>query len=74
MFAPILKGWQQYDGRFHGSALKPVWRNMNLLLIRRLMRKHKKLAGHKTRAAETLKRQAQSKPGAFIHWSLGYLS
>jgi len=74
MFAPILKGWQQYYGRLHGSALKPVWRNMNLFLIRWLMRKHKKLAGHKTRAAETLKRQAQSKPGAFIHGSLGYLS
>jgi hypothetical protein len=22
MFAPILRGWQQYYGRFHGSALK----------------------------------------------------
>src|SRR3979411_3032826 len=32
MFAPILKGWQQYYGRFHGSALKPVWRSMNLFL------------------------------------------
>ena len=49
MFAPILKGWQQYYGRFHGSALKPVWRHMNLFLIRWLMRKHKGLTGHKTR-------------------------
>jgi RNA-directed DNA polymerase len=22
MFAPILKGWQQYYGHFHGSALR----------------------------------------------------
>jgi RNA-directed DNA polymerase len=73
MFAPILKGWQQYYGRFHGSALRSVWRNMNLFLIRWLMRKHKKLAGHKTRAAETLKRLAQREPDAFIHWSMGYL-
>jgi RNA-directed DNA polymerase len=29
MFAPILKGWQQYYGRFHGSALKSVWRNFS---------------------------------------------
>ena len=29
MFGPILKGWQQYYGRFYGSALKPLWRNMN---------------------------------------------
>jgi RNA-directed DNA polymerase len=74
MFAPILKGWQQYYGRFRGSALKPVWRSMNLFLIRWLMRKHKRLAGRKTRAAEMLKRLAQSQPGAFIHWSLGILS
>jgi len=74
MFAPILKGWQQYYGRFHGSALKPVWRHMNLFLIRWLMRKHKGLAGHKTRAAEMLSRLAQRQPDAFVHWSLGFLS
>jgi RNA-directed DNA polymerase len=43
-------------------------------LIRWLMRKHKTLAGHKTRAAEMLSRLAQRQPGAFIHWSMGYLS
>ena len=74
MLAPILKGWPQYYGRVHGSALKPVWRSMNLFLIRWLMRKHKRLAGRNTRAAEMLKRLAQSQPGAFIHWSLGFLS
>ena len=47
---------------------------MNLFLIRWLMRKHKRLAGRKTRTAEMLKRLAQSQPGAFIHWSLGILS
>lgn len=74
MFAPILKGWQQYYGHYHGSALKPVWRNMNLFLIRWLMRKHKRLAGHKTRAAEMLRQMAQRQPGEFVHWSLGYQS
>ena len=38
------------------------------------MRKHKKLAGHETRAAETLKRLAQRQSGALVHWSMGYLS
>jgi Group II intron, maturase-specific domain len=74
MFAPILKGWSQYYGRFHGSALKSVWRNMNRSLIRWLMRKHKRLSAHKTRAAEMLKRLAQNQPRAFVHWSLGYLT
>jgi RNA-directed DNA polymerase len=47
---------------------------MNMFLIRWLMRKHKHLAGHKTRAAEALKRAARSQPDAVIHWSLGYMS
>ena len=29
MLGPILRGWQQYYGHFHGSALKSVWRRMN---------------------------------------------
>jgi len=37
------EGLATYYGRFHGSALKPVWRSMNLFLIRWLMRKHKRL-------------------------------
>ena len=47
---------------------------MNRSLIGWLMRKNKKLAGHKTRAAETLKRLAQRQPRAFVHWPMGYLS
>ena len=74
MFGPILRGWQQYYGHFHGSALMSVWRRMNRSLIVWLMRKHKKVAGHKTRAAETLKRLAQRQPRAFVHWPMGYLS
>jgi RNA-directed DNA polymerase len=74
MLGPILRGWQQYYGHFHGSALMSVWRRVNRSLIGWLMRKHKKLAGHKTRAAETLRRLAQRQPGAFLHWSMGYLS
>jgi RNA-directed DNA polymerase len=74
MFGPILRGWQQYYGHFHGSALMSIWRRVNRSLIVWLMRKHKRLAGHKTRAAETLKRLAQRQPRAFVHWSMGYLS
>jgi Group II intron, maturase-specific domain len=74
MLRPILNGWLQYYGHFHGSALKSVWRRVNRSLIGWLMRKHKKLAGHKTRAVEMLKRLAQGRPRAFVHWSMGYLS
>lgn len=76
MFAPMLKaqGLAAILWPFRGSALKPVWRNMNLFLTLWLMRKHKRLAGHKTPATEMLKRLAQSEPSSFIHWSMGYLS
>lgn len=47
---------------------------MNLFLIRWLMRKHKRVAGHKTRAADMLRQMAQRQPGDFVHWSLGYQS
>ena len=66
MFAPILKGWRQYYGRFHGSALKPVWRSMNLFLIRWMMRKRKRLAAHKTRAAEALRQLARGRPAGCV--------
>jgi RNA-directed DNA polymerase len=56
MFNPILRGWKQDYGRYHGSALKTVWQSMNVFLIRWLMRKLKKLPSHRIRAAETLKR------------------
>ena len=59
---------------FPQLGVKSVWRRVNGSLIGWLMRKHKKLAGHKTRAAETLKRLAQRQPGALVHWSMGYLS
>ena len=54
MLGPILRGWQQYYGHIHGSALQSVWRRVNRSMIGWLMRKHKKLAGHKTRAAVAL--------------------
>jgi hypothetical protein len=35
--------------------------------------KHKGLAGHKTPAAERLRRLANGQPDAFVRWSLGFL-
>ncbi|MFJ2456871.1 group II intron maturase-specific domain-containing protein [Pseudomonas protegens] len=38
---PILRGWQQYYGRFHGSAMSVIWKHMNDYLVRWMMRKYK---------------------------------
>ena len=73
MFNPILRGWQQYYGRFHGSAMSVIWKHMNDYLVRWMMRKYKSLARHKTRARHALGRLARQFPTAFVHWGMGCL-
>ncbi len=72
MVDPILKSWQQYYGRFYGSAMSTVWKHVNAYLVRWLMRKYKRLARHKHRARRALGRLAQKFPRAFVHWRLGF--
>jgi RNA-directed DNA polymerase len=72
MFNPVLRGWLNYYGRFHSSALKPLWRSVNDYLVKWLMRKHKRLAKRITRAAKELGRLAAANPRAFAHWEAGY--
>jgi hypothetical protein len=56
VLGPISRSRGAKDVAGHQDRVEPVWRSMNLFLIRWLMRKHKHLAGHKTRAAEMLRR------------------
>ncbi len=72
MFNPVLRGWANYYGRFYPSALKTLWRNVNDYLVRWMMRKYKRLAGHKIRAARALGKLADSSPKAFVHWEMGF--
>jgi len=72
MFGPVLRGWANYYGRFHPSALKPLWWHMNDYLVRWLQRKYKRLARGVTRAARALGRLAEREPWSFVHWERGY--
>jgi RNA-directed DNA polymerase len=74
MFNPVLRGWRNYYGRFHASALKPLWRQVNAYLARWLMRKYKHLARHCTRAYHELSQLAAKSTGLFVHWESGMLS
>jgi RNA-directed DNA polymerase len=74
MFNAVLRGWQNYYGRFYGSAMSAIWRHLNVYLTRWMMRKYKHLARHKRRAREALEKLAQTCPDAFVHWKLGYIS
>lgn len=69
---PVLRGWMNYYGKFHRSAMAVVWRHMNLHLVRWMMRKHKPLQKHKTRAGRMLWLMARADPSLFVHWKVGY--
>lgn len=67
---PVLRGWIQYFGRFYKSALYPVFRQLNRLLVRWAMRKYKRLRRHRRRAEHWLGRIARREPRLFAHWHL----
>ena len=73
MFGPVLRGWSNYYGRFHPSALKPLWRHVNAYLVRWMRRKYKHLARGVTRAARALGRLAARAPSSFVHWERGFI-
>jgi RNA-directed DNA polymerase len=70
MFNPVLRGWIGYFGRFHKSALYPVFRHLNLILSWWVMRKYKRFKGHGRRAEHWLGRIARRQPTLFAHWQL----
>lgn len=68
---PVLRGWLEYYGRFHPSAMSPVLRHFNKTLVAWAMRKFKRLRGHKTRASLFLIGIAKRQPRLFVHWQRG---
>jgi len=71
IFNPILRGWINYYGRYHKTALCSVFRHFNLTLIRWMMRKFKRFKGHKTRATTFLEGLLEKQPNLFAHWEAG---
>ena len=65
---PLIRGWIQYYGCYNLWTLRSVMRYINDTLIRWIMRKYKKLKGHKTRACEFLRRIYKATPDLFVHW------
>lgn len=70
MWNPVLRGWIQYFGRFYKSALYPVFRHFNGLLVRWAMRKFKRLRRHRRRAEYWLGGIGRREPRLFAHWHL----
>ena len=68
---PLLRGWIEYYGRYSPSALYPLLRYVNQMLLAWAMRKFKRFTAHKIRTSRFLQKLAQEKAGLFVHWQLG---
>lgn len=65
---PVLRGWIQYYGRFHPSALYPTFKALQCFLMRWARRKYKRLRDHQIRAWAWLDRIRAHQPTRFAHW------
>jgi len=70
MFNPEIRGWIQYYGGFHRSALYPVFRSLDFALVQWAMRKFKRLRSPPRRASRWLARIAERDAQRFAHWHL----
>jgi len=68
---PLLRGWIEYYGRYAPSALYPLLRYVNQMLLAWAMRKFRRFKAHRIRASRFLQRLAQENAGLFVHCRLG---
>jgi hypothetical protein len=68
---PLLRGWIGYYGRYASSALYPLLRQINQMLVAWVMRKFKRFKGHTVRASQFLQRLAKEQQALFVHWDIG---
>lgn len=67
----VVRGWINYYGRFHRSALYPLFKRINEYLIRWARKKYKRLRTSKERARKFLVNVARREPNLFAHWQFG---
>jgi group II intron reverse transcriptase/maturase len=73
MFNPVLRGWINYYGCFHKSALYRTFQHLNNILVRWASRKYKRLRGHNRRADRWLRCIVHRQPRLFAHWQLSQI-
>lgn len=71
MFNVVVQGWVNYYGQYYKSAMYPSLKSIERFLIRWVMRKYKRLKGHKRQARQWLGRVRTRESGLFVHWRLG---
>jgi RNA-directed DNA polymerase len=67
---PLLRGWIEYYG-YASSALYPLLRHINQMLVAWVMRKFKRFKDHTVRASQFLPSLAKEQRALFVHWDIG---
>ena len=67
---PLLRGWIGYYGRFQPSALYPLYRHIDKLLIAWAKRKYKRFRGSWRQARLFMEEVSRKCPKLFAHWKL----
>ena len=68
---PLLRGWISYYGRYAPSALAPLLRYVNQMLLAWATRKFKRFKAHRIRASRFLQALSRLNANLFVHWRLG---
>ena len=61
------------SGKYAPSALYPLLRYINQMLLAWAIRKFRRFKAHKIRASRFLQKLSQEKAGLFVHWRLGMI-
>ena len=67
---PVIRGWWNYYGAFHRSAMHKLWRYIDQRLEKWARRKYKTLLRRGRRSVDWLRRMKSESPRMFFHWSV----
>ena len=70
--ASVIRGWIYYYGRFRLYCMRPVFRALNVRLIRWVMNKYKRFRRRWSEARAYLVDICKSFPNLFEHWKYGF--
>ena len=64
----VIKGWENYYGKYYKSEFYSVLRYLDLKLIAWAKRKYKRLKKSTFKACVLIRKMAESNPNLFVHW------
>ena len=65
---PVLRGWQNYYGKFYPSKMYLVYFHVNWMMVKWARKRYKRFGGSYPDAMNWLGKIAKSNPDLFVHW------